>query len=300
MTTPALTARVHSRILDSDHPGVRLWYFGRWLNADGSGKVEFTVQQVCSLFGVGKATVYRWLERGEGMFWRRNRQERGHIELWLIGICQVCKNLQLGLHKNVLGAIADVPLSAISTRFGAKALATQLDTIQAQRQGWWAANANTTSNSRKFILEPGERVACAVSTRANGNADGEAKPIQKYALVNNEWTIPGTTVANIRKHTDWKCDRTIQRRLSASERIAHGLEPIDKLRVAEEITDPDLMARLTESSAGYIVENNRVYKYLGFTNFKFWALKHNIYAEDFCLLGLRRLRGKINRFLKSE
>ncbi|NEZ60385.1 hypothetical protein [Adonisia turfae] len=291
------TIRIYSRILDCGREEARLWHLARALDPTGSGQVCLTVHQAMAFFGVGQATIYRWLKRGEGVFWYRNRSERRHLELHLIGIRRVARSLNLGVHKNKLGAIAQVPITAIATRFNAKATATYLDALQAQRQAWWATNANTSEGLRKFIIKPWERVACAVSTRANETRTGEIKPLQKYALVDNQWTIPGTTLTSIRKRTDWKSDRTIQRRLSASVRKEHGLEPIDKLRVAEEISDPDIMAALAQSCSGYVVKNDRVYRLLSFSESKFFAIKYCIYAEDIQLLGLRRLRGKVNKFL---
>ena len=294
------TIRIYSRILDCGREESRLWHLARALDSNGSGKVCLTVHQAMAFFGVGQATVYRWLKRGDGVFWHRNRSERRHIELYLIGIRRVARYLNLGAHNNKLGAIAEVPIDAIATRFSAKATATYLDALQAQRQAWWATTANTSEGLRTFILKPWERVACAVSTRANETQNGETKPLQKYALVDSQWTIPGTTLTSIRKQTDWKSDRTIQRRLSASVRKDHGLEPIDKLRVAEEISDPDIMAALAQSCSGYVVRDDRVYRLLSFSESKFFAIRYCIYAEDIQLLGLRRLRGKVNRFLDES
>ncbi|NEQ53613.1 MAG: hypothetical protein F6K11_26345 [Leptolyngbya sp. SIO3F4] len=267
------TIRIYSRILDCGREESRLWHLARALDLNGSGKVCLTVHQTMAFFGVGQATIYRWLNRGNGIFWQRNRSERRHIELHLIGIRRVAKYLNLGAHRNKLGAIAEVPIDAISTRFGTKATATYLDALQAQRQAWWATNANTSEGLREFILKPWERVACAVSTRANGNAEGTTKPIQKYALVDDQWIIPGTTLTSIRKKTDWRSDRTIQRRLSAGYRKKHSLEPINKLRVAEEISDPDIMAELAQSCSGYVVKDDRVYRLLSFSKHKFFALQ---------------------------
>ena len=291
------TIRIYSRILDCGREEARLWHLARALDPNGRGQVCLTVHQAMAFFGVGQATIYRWLARGDGVFWHRNRSERRHIELYLIGIRRVARSLNLDAHKNKLGAIAQVPIAAIATRFNAKATATYLDALQAQRQAWWATNANTSEGLRKFILKPWERVACAVSTRVNETQNGEPKPLQKYALVDSQWTIPGTTLTSIRKQTDWKCDRTIQRRLSASVRKEHGLEPINKLRVAEEISDPDIMVALVQSCSGYVVKNDRVYRLLSFSESKFFAIKYCIYAEDIQLLGLRRLRGKVNQYL---
>ena len=294
------TLRIYSRILDCGREEARLWHLARALDPAGRGQVCLTVHQAMTFFGVGQATIYRWLTRGDGVFWHRNRSERRHIELYLIGIRRVARYLNLGAHNNKLGAIAEVPIDAIATRFSAKATATYLDALQAQRQAWWATTANTSEGLRTFILKPWERVACAVSTRANETLNGETKPLQKYALVDDQWTIPGTTLTSIRKQTDWTSDRTIQRRLSAGYRKERGLEPIDKLRVAQEITDPDIMADLVQSCSGYVVKGSRVYRYLKFTSAKFFAIKYCIYAEDIQLLGLRRLRGKVNKFLDHE
>ena len=294
---PLATIRLHSRIADCGRPEGRLWYFGRWLDPDGSGKVVFTISQACAFFGNSPATMYRWLERGEGILWRRNRQVRTHIELHLIGIRQVAKNLNLGIRKNVLGAIADVSLSAIQTRFGTKAMATHLDALQCQHQAWYQASQAVPESIRHFVLKPWEKISSVTST---GDTVGNkaTKQIDRYAFESDGWTIPGTSIAGIRKKTDWKCDRTIQRRLSDKYREEHGLEPLTKRRVAEEVTDPNTMALLANSCSGYLVENNRVFKVLKFTKHQFFALKHNIYAQEFRLWGLRRLRGKVNQFIK--
>ena len=163
------TVRIYSRILDCSREEARLWYLARALDPTGSGQVCLTVHQAMAFLGVGQATIYRWLKRGEGVFWHRNQSERRHLELYLIGIRRVAKHLNLGAHNNKLGAIAQVPIDAIATRFGTKAIATYLDALQAQRQAWWATNANTSEGLKKFIIKPWERVACAVSTRATSS-----------------------------------------------------------------------------------------------------------------------------------
>lgn len=298
MAAPGLI-RVFSRVLDCGREESRLWHLARAINHSGSGRVCVTMQQLQAFFGIGKATVYRWLKRGEGVFWRRNQNVRGHIELHLIGIRQVCKTLNLGVHKNVLGAIAKVPLEAIATRFGAKAIATQLDAMQCQRQAWWAASQAVPECVRKFVLKPWEKISSEKST--GDTVESKAiKQIDRYAFESDGWTIPGATIAGIRKRTDWRSDRTIQRRLSASVRAEHDLEPVPKKRVVAEVTDPNTMAALAQNCTGYLVDNNRVYKVMKFTNHEFFALKHNIYGEEFQLLGLRRLRGKVNQYLKVD
>lgn len=294
MLTPSIYSRVHSRVLDCGREEIRLWYFARAINLSGSGRVSVTTQQLRAFFGNGQATIYRWLSRGEGVLWNRDDRVRDHIVLNLIGIRQVCRNLNLGLHKNVLGAIADVPLKEIASRFGAKGLATHLDALQCQRQAWWAAMSQVSESLRKFILKPWERVASTESLGANETSR------KRFAFESEGWKIPGATISGIRKKTDWKCDRTIQRRLSSSYRKDRGLSPLDKLRVAEEVTDPNMMALLATSCSGYLVDNNRVYKVLGFANHEYFALKHCIYGDSgIRLLGLRRLRQKVNQFTKS-
>ncbi len=297
MTHPALI-RIFTRLLDCGREEIRLWFLTRALDPHGSAKVCVTVQQLMAFFGIGRAAVYRWLKRGEGVLWRRNRQVRAHIELHLVGVRQVCKNLQLGLHKNVLGAISEVPLDALATRFGSKAMATYLDALQCQQQAWYQASQAAPESIRHFVLKPWERISSVTST---GDTVGNkaAKQIDRYAFESNGWTIPGTSISGIRKKTDWKSDRTIQRRLSDKCRAEHGLEPLNKRRVAEEVTDPNMMALLAQSSSGYLVDGSRVYKVLTHTNHEFFALKHNIYGQEFRLWGLRRLRGKVNQFIGS-
>ena len=296
--TPSIYSRVHSRVLDCGREEIRLWYFARAINLSGSGRVCVTTQQLRTFFGNGQATIYRWLARGEGVLWHRDDRVRDRIVLNLIGIRQVCRNLNLGLHKNVLGAIADVPLKEIASRFGTKGLATHLDALQCQRQAWWAASQSVPESIRHFVLKPWEKIASVKSTGSESDVKA-TKQIDRYAFESGDWTIPGATISGIRKRTDWRSDRTIQRRLSDKCRADHGLESLSRKRVAAEVTDPNTMALLAQSSSGYLVENNRVYKVLKGTSHEFFLLKHNIYgAGDIQLLGLRRLRAKVNRYLK--
>lgn len=298
-THPTQQIRVHTRLLDCGREEIRLWYYARAKDFNGSSKALMTMDELLAFFGVGKATIYRWLNRGEGVLWRRNKKARGYIELYLIGIKQVCKNLQLGPHKSVLGAIADIPLGDIASRFGAKAAATHLDALQCQRQAWWATIQNVPESIRQFVLKPWEKISSETST-GDTVENGANLQVNQYAFESNGWTIPGTSIAGIRKKTDWRCDRTIQRRLSKTHRQEHGLDPLPKLRVAEEVTNPDVMAALANSCSGYVVDNNRVYKLLKHTQHQFFMLKHCIYGEaDIQLLGLRRLRGKVNQYLRA-
>ena len=90
---------------------------------------------------------------------------------------------------------------------------------------------NSTSPSKIQSTDSGPPLPCftASLSRQPRRRDISLLAAQKYALVDDQWTIPGTTLNSIRKQTDWKCDRTIQRRLSASVRKEHGLEPINKV-----------------------------------------------------------------------
>ncbi len=294
----SIKVRVYSHILDCGKEFTRLWHLCRAMDPGGSAKVRLGIAQIMAFFGISKATAYRWLSQGEGVVWHRNRSERSCIELHLIGIRRVCKNLQLAAHKDVLGAIAEVPLEWIATRFSAKATSTYIEALQSQAQAWWAASVNESESLRKYILKPWKRVACAISTRANETRTVEAKPHPKYAFMSEGWKIPGTTISRIRKSSNWKSDRTIQRRLSNTYRQERGAHPISKLRVAEEVDNPNMMAKLSQSCSGYVVEDSKVYKVLPFTNHEFWLLKYNIYGDDGVqLMGLRRLRGKANKFL---
>ena len=285
-----LTTRIYTRILDCGREEARLWHVLRAMDPQGTGKVLTTPAALAQLMDVGCSTVYRWLKNGLGTFWRGRRVVNGQTELYLSGIVQVVRSLGLGK----LGAIAEVPIR-ILTRTGAKALSTQLDAQQLQRQAWWAANAQAKGNARKFILKPWERVASAISTGANevGN-----KPFPKYALIDGQWQLPGASLTGIRKQTDWKCDRTIQRRLSNSWRKERDLEPVAKLRVAEDLKDPALIYQLTQSGVGYFSTDKRVYKVLPHTTGKYFVLLHNIYAEEYELLSCRRLRGRVKKMVE--
>ncbi|MEM9264531.1 MAG: hypothetical protein AAGA46_03310 [Cyanobacteria bacterium P01_F01_bin.13] len=291
--------RVHSRVLDCGRAEVPVWYFSRWLDPSGSAKVCFTVEQAATFLQKGTSTIYRLLKAGEGIFWYRNTQVRSHIELHLVGIKQVCKNLQLGVHKSVLGAVADVPVETLQSRFGCKAMSTYLDALQLQAQAWWRASQSAPESIRHFVLKPWKQISSVKSTGASVGTKGK-RQIDRYAFESEGWTIPGATIAGIRKRTDWRSDRTIQRRLSDKVRLQHGLEPLPKKRVAAEVTNPNVMAALANSCTGYLVDNNRVYKVLKHTAHEFFLLKHNIYGDDgIQLLGLRRLRGKVKHSLKN-
>ena len=286
------TILVFTRVLDCGREGNRLYHLGRALSPGGCGIFRFKVEWAAAFFGNSVKTIYRWIKRGEGVFWHRDTQVRGEMKLHLRSLAKVCASLDV----DGPGAISAVPISLLSHRWLAKATATELDTIHLQRRSWWAARANTTANGKRFILRPWERVASVVSSGANGETEA-IKP--KYALLDNEWNLPGTCIASVTDQTIWKSERTISRRLSDCDRKKREMRLLDKLRVAKEINDPMMMAQLAESSSGWIVEDNRVYRYLGFTNTKFFVLLHNIYGEAYELLGRPRLRRRITQHLKA-
>lgn len=283
---------VFTKVLDCGREENRLYHLARALSPGGCGEFRFTVEWAAEFFGNSVKTIYRWVKRGEGLFWHRDTRVRGEMKLHLRSLAKVCASLQV----SGLGAIAHIPISFIGQRWTAKATATELEVSHLQRISWWAAFVNATANGKRFILKPWERVASAKSTGVNGTSEGFSP---QYALLDNEWSIPGTCINSVTQQTRWKSPRTIQRRLSNSEREKRDLKPIDKLRVAKEIDNPDIMAKLANSSCGWLVENNRVYRYLEFTNSKFFVLLYNIYGESVHLelAGKPRLRRRVNQFL---
>lgn len=95
------TIRIYSRLLDTCEPA-RLWHVLRTLDTEGTGRVNFAMDEIATLMSVSTQTIYRWLKQDLGIWWRSRRRIDSQVELYLSGIAK----LACALGVDGLGAIA--------------------------------------------------------------------------------------------------------------------------------------------------------------------------------------------------
>ncbi|MEM8611749.1 MAG: hypothetical protein AAGF93_06995 [Cyanobacteria bacterium P01_H01_bin.105] len=281
------TIRIYSRLLDTCEPA-RLWHVLRALDTEGTGRVYFGMDEIAALMSVSTQTIYRWLKQGLGIWWRSRRRVDDQVELYLSGVAKVACALGVG----GLGAIAEVPLSELS-RMGSKALATALEATYRQKQAYWAAKKTKKGQAKNSVIDPHTAASSDKFPGANG-----------MAVVNNGFQVPGASISGIARTVE-RSQSTIKRRLNNRWRIERDIEPIQKKRVATELDDPELLFRLKELGASFVVTENalghtRVLKVLNDSGrSKIAVLGCNIYAQGYELMGCRGTRGRVRRSLKD-
>lgn len=126
---------VHVGILRELKQAAKLYYYLRWANPDGSGKVEYSHAEVCRFFKVKPRTVQHWhttltkcgaIRAG----YKCLDYNKGHYIVGLGSLHKVWFNLSSGSEKT-WGASAEVPLNELPGNVNR--LAVQIETLHLQQ-----------------------------------------------------------------------------------------------------------------------------------------------------------------------
>jgi len=268
-----LYVRVCSRLLDHRSECKRLWYLLRANDATGGGSAVLSVAEATVRLDCTLQTFYRLLKQGMGV-WFRGSQVVGDglIRIYYRGIRQVCLSLRI---KQV-GAIAWTDAQCF-TRFGAKAISSELEAAHRQQQAEW--------NAKRFH-EPYEVIEPAQKASSVNSAWG------KYAFSYGDFVIPGASLDGIAKPTEWS-PHTHKRRLNNRVRIERGVAPVVKARVAHQIGEGTRLSDMGIEGECFAIHNNRILRTFSFCSGIF-ELGTNIYASQHELQSCRFLRSKIS------
>lgn len=158
--TQPFTIRVHAGI--ARKPWARLWYLARGFDFSGRGIITLPADLVCQLLTVSRPTLYMWLQQGkrDGAF-RDYKFRRNSLTIWLGGLKQVCKNLQL----TSWGATAVVSL--LEANQNLRAIATVIVTHDLQSKSHFAARKSLKPTERKLFTPPAAEAVLAEANRSS-------------------------------------------------------------------------------------------------------------------------------------
>jgi hypothetical protein len=268
-----LYVRVCSRLLDSKDECKRLWYLLRASDEAGAGSAAISILEATVHLGCTVQTFYRLLRQGMGV-WFRGSQVVGDglLRIYYRGIRQVCLSLRI---KQV-GAIAWTDAECF-TRFGAKAVSSELEAAHRQQQAVW--------NAKKYhepyeVIEPAQKASSVNSIRG------------KYAFSYGDFVIPGASLDGIAKPTEWS-PYTHKKRLNNRNRIDHGVDPVIKVRVAHQVGEGDRLSDMGIDGDCFVVRGSQILRTFSFRSGIF-ELGTNIYGSEHELLSCRFLRSKIS------
>ena len=268
-----LFVKVCSRLLDHRDECKRLWYLLRAMDASGGGSAALSIHQATVHLGCTVQTFYRLLKQGLGVWFRGSQVVGdGMLRIYYRGIRQVCFSLRI---KQV-GAIAWTTDQCF-TRYGAKAVASELEAAHRQQQAVW--------NARKYhepyeVIEPAQKATSVNSVRG------------KYAFSYGDFVIPGASLDGIAKPTEWS-PYTHKKRLNNRNRIDHGVDPVIKVRVAHQVGEGDRLSDMGIDGDCFVVRGSQILRTFSFRSGIF-ELGTNIYGSEHELLSCRFLRSKIS------
>lgn len=158
--TQPFTIRVHAGI--ARKPWARLWYLARGFDFSGRGYVTLSADLACQLLAVSRSTLYEWMRIGrrDGAF-RRYKFRQNRLSVWLGGLKQVCKSLQL----TSWGATAVVPLLDVNRQL--RAIATAIVTHDLQSKSHYAARKSLKPTERKIYTPPAAEAVLAESKQSS-------------------------------------------------------------------------------------------------------------------------------------
>jgi hypothetical protein len=208
----AFTLRVHVGI--GRYTWARLWYLCRGLDIWGRGYAELPVELCCSVLGVSRQTLYRWLKDGKtaGAF-RKGNIRRGVLRIYLGGLHKVC--FKLGLTD--WAGVVDVRLVDVNQNI--RPLVTGACTQDLQSKSHYAAVTNLKKRERAFFAPP-KADAIVQSKKVSSLKSDEGQVLfllhvgQKRAFVSRSFVPFGASQRSIGSKLGIS-DRTVRRHLNA-------------------------------------------------------------------------------------
>ena len=279
-----LYVRVCSRLLDARDECKRVWYLLRSLDPDGRGWADIERGMACEYLDCSHATLYRLIEEGLAKGWLRSVTRYGDVtvtfRIYYSSIKQVC--LTQGIKQ--LGGIAWTNAQAF-TRAGAKGVASELEALQRQSQAHYSAHSD---HAPYEVLDASEIMASSV------NSSGASC----YVFTSGTFICPGASHSGIAGPTEWTAS-TIKRRLDNRWRMARGIDPVQKRRVAHKVAEGIDLHQLGYDQKNFVVDGGKIYRTFSHRPGIF-QLKTNIYGSEHELLSCRFLRSRISECWRDK
>ncbi|AFZ22380.1 hypothetical protein [Allocoleopsis franciscana] len=250
------TVRIHSRIVEKGRPWVRLWYFCRAFDQDGSGYLRLPILTISQLLEAAPSSIYQWLREGKaaGAF-RWWKCQRGKLRVALGGLFAVCRDLisdsDSGKQRHApWGTPSEVGLHEILTLQKLRAAATVATTQRLQQLSRFAAWRKLPGPARKIYKLP-QPDAFFPSEEAQRLSDNHAKGSIRCVIhigKRRVWTSRGfipfgvsqQTIANERGIAD----RTVRRHLA--------LMNVDRRQVVQSKSEYKLAADCLHHDGGAV------------------------------------------------
>ena len=281
-----LIVQVYSYILVRGKSAARLWMVLRALD-DGTGHVIVSKRELIQLLGTTDSSLRRWVKQGEGVWWRVQESVLGTLDLYLIGIAQVCE--YLGLEDP--GGCADVYPEELK-KSGLRSVAFTISAQHRQAQAFHAAKAKKKGRLKQLILNP------------EGAASNNVLGAHGFFVVQGDFICPGASLDGIAEKTGFST-RTTQRWLSNTFRLERDCAPIKKKRVATKITDPELRFQILgqPNDTVWITENAvgkpKVVRFFQ-EDGDLFLLGTNIYERAYVLKPRHSLRRRVRAYLATS
>lgn len=309
----AFTLRVHTGI--GRYTWARLWYLCRGLDIWGRGYAKLPVELCCSLLGVSRQTLYRWLKDGKlaGAF-RKSKMQRGVLRVYLGGLHKVC--FKLGLTD--WGSVGVMRLSEVNQNI--RHLVTGACTQDLQSKSHYAAVTNLKKQERAVYAPPSASVILQ-SKKVSSQKSDEGHLLfllhvgEKRAFVSRSFVPFGACQRSIGSKLGISA-RTVRRHLNALglnrrqlmqakgeyKRVQQAMKhQADFFQAADDIwlTSCGNDWELQEKSRGGKEWHKSYVTPESFCNYydKTWIYRCNLYEERYTLTSMKRSR---DIFKKSQ
>ena len=205
------------------------WRFARGISKNGSGKAVFTIAEAAARTGYSCNTFRQYLGRAEraGLFRSFKRSEDGTITAYPSALWRVC--VIYGIQVSGLGAIFHVPINQLKS---IKALATEATIVQLQQQSRDAMFLE--QQQKQQAKKPKVPTADSIlNSSACLNGSGHQRK-RRYFYVDKDFGLFGGTQATAGQKLG-RHRQTVHRRLSSLYRSKRGLQPLDRIQLAQEV-----------------------------------------------------------------
>lgn len=313
------TVLIHSALVHSYQPWLKLWYLCRGLDFKGKGHVCIELSHVCNYLGVAKSTVYEWLRTGkEFCGFRSYSIRKKYLFIYLGSLHRVC--FRLGIRD--LGTVAEIGIYLISQNF--KHHATAATTQQMQDQSRYTAWRSLNKKERTFyklptanqILDEGKKssdkpgrgeIPCLIwvgKRRAFVSKGFVPFGISQQAIADRL----GISARSVRRHLT---ALAVERRQLCQTKFEYtliqygtGLNNDGEINcntryrlLSEDWMFPDDRIKLYEPNGvtsarregGHVLERRRFFNYRG----KTWLYRCNLYRLDYHLKSQKRRRDSL-------
>lgn len=261
------------------HQAVHLYYYLRAKDTEGSGWCDVSLDTVSKDLQISIYALRRWIKSGLDLklFRATIRYKVGVVRVWYSCVENVC--IDNGIAD--IGATAKIDISALSEL---KYIVTHAEALKLQHQSRYreGKKAKKCDRARK-TFDANEIISSSLCTGPILFRRGRLIFLKRSHL----------PYGGSQSRIAWELGRhesTIQRRLSDSYRIRHGLDPIPKVQLlaAAKTVETFLPGRPTPIRR--ILPGQSIVEVPGLGKFRRCT---NLYSEDLELVSCRRLRSRL-------